>query len=183
MGSFIKGYVEGCATCQQNKVLTHPIRPALNPIDGPKDTRPFANISIDFITKLPISESYDAIMVVVDHGSSKGGIYTPCNETIDAIGTADLLLRNVYRRFGMWDSILSDRGPQFASQVMKELYRIIKVDRKMSTAYHPQTDGETERVNQELEGYLRIFCANNPESWASHLHMAEFAHNSKEHSA
>ena len=78
---------------------------------------------------------------------------------------------------------MSNRGLQFASQVMKELYRIIKVDRKMSTAYHPQTDGETERVNQELEGYLRIFGANNPETWASHLHMAEFAHNSKEHSA
>jgi subtilisin family serine protease len=108
---------------------------------------------------------------------SKGVIPIPCNGTIDAIGIANLLIAHVYKRFGLYNSIISDRGPQFASQVSKEFCRLMDIKQRLSTAYHPQTDGETERVNQELKTYLRIFTSNNIDQCASHLHLAEFAHN------
>jgi transposase InsO family protein len=79
--------------------------------------------------------------------------------------------------------VISDRGPQFASQVTKELYRLLGIERKLSTAYHPQTDGQTERVNQELEIYLRIFTSNEQDQWANWLHLAEFTHNHRAHSS
>jgi len=102
-------------------------------------------------------------MVVVDHGSTKGVISIPCNKTIDATLTAQNYIDHVYQRFGLPDSFLSDRGPQFSSQVFREMARLLGIRMLRSTAYHPQTDGETERVNQELEIYFRIFCSNNPE--------------------
>ena len=105
------------------------------------------------------------------------------SEKIDAIGTAKLFHRYVYRRFGLPDVFLSDRGPQFDSQVMKELWRLIGVDGRMSTAYHPQTDGQTERVNREIESYIRIFCTANPHTWADLLTDMEVAFNNREHSA
>ena len=78
--------------------------------------------------------------------------------------------------------MISDRGPQFASALTRELACLLQYDVILSTAYHPQTDGETERVNQELETYLRLFTSNKPEEWSTLLPMAEFAHNSTTHS-
>ena len=75
-----------------------------------------------------------------------------------------------------------DRGPQFASAFAQELAHLLQYDIALSTAYHPQTDGETEQVNQELETYLRLFSSNKPEEWSTLLPMAEFAHNSATHS-
>ena len=84
-------------------------------------------------------------MVVVDHNSTKGVILCPCNKTIDTIGTADLVLENIYKRFGLPNIMISDRGPQFASRVFKEMGKILGIKLRMSTAYyHPQTDGQTE---------------------------------------
>ena len=180
MYTFIRNYVMGCATCQQNKVNTHPTTPPLMPIRS-NAGRPFAIITTDFITDLPISEGYDSLMVVVDHGLTKGVILIPCTKTIDALGTADAYLDHVYKRFGLPDTIISDRGPQFASQVFRNIGKTLGIDLRMSTAYHPQTDGETERVNQELEVYLRIFCGNNPDKWRSFLPIMEFAHNNRTH--
>ena len=93
-------------------------------------------------------------MVVVDHGLTKGVIYTPCTKKIDALATAQIFIDQVWRRFGLLDTIISDRGPQFASKVFQEMCQLLKVDHCMSTAFHPQTDGETEQVNQELKTYL-----------------------------
>ncbi|GLB38887.1 putative retrotransposable element tf2 155 kda protein type 1-like [Lyophyllum shimeji] len=179
---FIKRYVEGCATCQQMKTNTHPTTPPITPIKS-STTRPFAQITMDFITDLPEKDGYNSIMVVVDHGLTKGVIFIPCTKEIDALGSADLLLQHVYRRFGLPDTIISDRGPQFAARVFRELGRLLGIKLAMSTAYHPQTDGQTERVNQELEVYLRIFCSNNPENWKDLLPLAEFTHNNRSHSA
>ncbi|GLB45344.1 putative retrotransposable element tf2 155 kda protein type 1-like [Lyophyllum shimeji] len=179
---FIKRYVEGCATCQQMKTNTHPTTPPITPIKS-STTRPFAQITMDFITDLPEKDGYNSIMVVVDHGLTKGVIFIPCPKEIDALGSADLVLQHVYRRFGLPDTIISDRGPQFAARVFRELGRLLGIKLAMSTAYHPQTDGQTERVNQELEVYLRIFCSNNPENWKDLLPLAEFTHNNRSHSA
>jgi len=107
---------DGCAICQQHKINRHPICPPLQPI-SPEKQRPFSLITMDFITDLPPSDGYDSIMAVVDQGSSKGAIFMPCNKTIDATGTATLLLDSLYRRYGLPDKAISDRGPQFASHV------------------------------------------------------------------
>ena len=182
MGTFIRQYVDGCTMCQQMKSDTHPTTPPLMPIPS-TCTRPFSQVSVDLITDLPESAGYDSIMVVVDHGLTKGVIFSPCKKTITAEGVAELFYKKVFMRFGLYDKIISDRGPQFASKLAKELGRLLDYQVALSTAYHPQTDGQTERMNQELETYLRIYCRTTPNDWAKHLPMAEFVHNSRRHSA
>ena len=109
---------------------------------------------MDFITDLPISNSFDSIFIVVDQGLLKGVILCPCNKTINANETMMLYIDNVFIQFGLPDIIISDRGPQFALKVFNGIFEAIGVKHKMSTAFHPQTDGQTERCNQELEAYL-----------------------------
>jgi hypothetical protein len=176
MTKTIATWIAGCAICQQMKVNTHPNKPALWLIPS-HATRPFEQISMDFITDLPELDGSDSILVVVNQGLTKGAIFIPCTKTIDTIRTLDLLIKEVYRCFGLPKTIISDRGTQFASKVFQEIGKQLRIDHRMSTAYHPQTDGETERVNQELETYLRIFCVNEPHSWKNMLPLAEFAHN------
>jgi transposase InsO family protein len=120
-------------------------------------------------------------LVVVDQGLSKGVILVPCNKTLTSEDTARLLLENLYKRFGLPDRIISDRGPQFASKVFLELLKLLGIKSALSTAYHPQTDGTTERVNQEIEAYLSIYCASHPEEWPQALHTMEFTHNNRRH--
>jgi Chromo (CHRromatin Organisation MOdifier) domain len=86
-------------------------------------------------------------------------------------------------RFGLPEKIISDRDLRFASHLYQELRRLLGVKLAMSTAYHPQTDGKTEWVSQELEVYLCMLCSNNPKTWKQFLHTTEFAHNQKTHSS
>jgi hypothetical protein len=97
------------------------------------------------------------------------------------MGTAKILLDSLYKRYGLPDKAISHRGPQFASHAFLELGRLLGIKLAMSTAHHPQTDGATERANQEIEAYLSIFCANHPETWKSHLPTLEFSYNTKPH--
>ena len=110
---------------------------------------------MDLITDLPPAEGYDSILVMIDQGLSKGVILLPCNKTLTSEDTAKLLLENLYKQFGLPDKIISDRGPQFASKAFKELLNLLGIKSALSTAYHPQTDGTTERTNQEIEAYLQ----------------------------
>ena len=102
---------------------------------------------MDFITNLPISNGFDSIFIVVDQGLSKGVILCPCNKMIDAEGTIKLYIDNVFIQFGLPDIIISDRGPQFTSNVFNGILDKIGIKHRMSTAYHPQTDGQTECYN------------------------------------
>jgi hypothetical protein len=179
--TFVKNYVQGCGICQQFKIDRTPSKPAYIPTEGAKSTRPFANCSMDLITDLPPADGYDSILVVVDQGLSKGVILTPCNKTLTSEDTARLLLENLYKRFGLPDKMISDRGPQFASKAFVELLKLLGIKSALSTAYHPQTDGTTERVNQEIEAYLSIYCASHPEDWPQALHTMEFTHNNRRH--
>lgn len=179
--TFVKNYVQGCGICQQFKIDRNPSKPAFLPTEGSKSTRPFANCSMDLITDLPPSDGHDSILVVVDQGLTKGVILLPCKKTITAEGMAKLLLENLYKRFGLPDKIISDRGPQFASKAFVELLKLLGIRSALSTAYHPQTDGTTERVNQEIEAYLSIYCASHPEEWPTALHTLEFTHNNRRH--
>ena len=92
---------------------------------------------MDLITNLSPAEGYDSILVVVDQGLSKGVILLPCNKTLILEDTAKLLLENLYKRFGLLDKIISNRGPQFASKAFKELLNILGIKSALSTAYHP----------------------------------------------
>ena len=108
MRVFVKNYVNGCGTCQQFKINRSPAKPMFLPDKGTKSTRPFAHCSMDFITDLPSSEGYNSILVVVDQSLTKGVILIPCNKTITAEETGQLLLENLYKRFGLPDKIISD---------------------------------------------------------------------------
>ena len=179
---FVNNFVAGCTICQQNKARTHPVTPPLSPIKS-SSSLPFKQLSVDLITDLPLSHGHESLMVVVDHGLTKGVILVSCSKTIDANGIAQLFFDHVFKHFGLHDTLISDRGPQFASAFARELARLLRYDVRLSTAYHPQTDRQTERTNQEVETYLHIFCANNPHQWSKFLTSAEFQHNSVPHSS
>ena len=143
LSSFVNAFVSGCAMCQQNKVNHHPTCPPLSPIPS-SSSLPFWQLSIDLITNLPLSAGHDSLMVVVDHGLTKGVILTPCSKNIDAAGITQLFLSHVFKHFGLHNSLTSDRGPQFASAFAWELAQLLHYDVCLSTTYHPQTDGQTE---------------------------------------
>ena len=143
LSTFIKHFITGCPVCQQNKANTHPVVPPLLPIKS-DISLPFRQLSVDLITDHPPSAGFDSVMVMVDHGLMKGVILVPCLKTIDAAGVAQLFFDFVFKWFGLHDTIISDRGPQFASAFTKELAHLLKYDVRLSTAYHPQTNGQTE---------------------------------------
>jgi len=176
---FIKAYIKGCAVCQITKIRP-PVKVPLKPNEIPQGI--WDTITMDFITDLLMSKGYDSILTVVDR-HSKAIILSPCNKNITAVETSQLLLDNVWKRTGFPSAIILilDRGPQFTAQVTQELWRKLGIKQKLSTAFHPQTDGESERVNQEIEQYLRI-CENfQQDDWATLLPLIEFVHNAQLH--
>jgi len=144
--------------------------------------KPWTHISADFITKLPIAQGYDSILVVVDR-LTKIVHFISTTEKMSAEGLARLFRDNVWKLHGLPESIVSDRGLQFTAGIMRELNRILGIESKLSMAFHPQTDGQMERVNQELEQYLRMFIGYRQEQWPDWLGTAEFAYNNKMHSS
>ena len=120
LSSFVNAFISGCAICQQNKVNHHPTRPRLAPIPS-SSALPFKQLSVDLVTDFPPSNGHDSLMVVVDHSLTKGVILIPCSKTINAAGVAKHFLHHVFKRFGLHDSLISDRGPQFASAFAREL--------------------------------------------------------------
>jgi len=142
--------------------------------------KPWSHISADFITKLPLAQGYDAILVVCDC-FSKMAHFIATTEKMLAEGLAKLFRNHVWKLHGLPESIISDRGVQFAAGMMKELNNLLGIQTKLSTAYHLQTNGQMERVNQELEQYLRVFIDHRQEQWPDWLGMAEFAYNNKIH--
>jgi transposase InsO family protein len=105
---------------------------------------PFETIALDFITKLPKSLGYDSILTVTDHDCTKAAIFIPCQEEINAEGTAALYIQHVFAHFGLPRKVISDRDPRFMSKFMQEVCRITGIERNLSTAYHPRTDGQSE---------------------------------------
>jgi len=120
------------------------------------------HISADFITKLPLAQGYDAILVVVDR-LMKIVHFIPTTEKMTAEGLARLFRDNVWKLHGLPESIISDWGPQFVAGLMRELNEKLGIRSKLSMVFHPQTDRQTERVNQELEQYLRMFIDHRQE--------------------
>ena len=142
--------------------------------------KPWMHILADFITKLPLAQGYDSILVVVDR-LTKIVHFIPTTEKMSAEGLARLFRDNVWKLHSLPKSIISDRGPQFAAGLMRELNEMLRIKSKLSTAFHPQTDRQTKRINQELEQYLRMFIDHRQEQWSEWLGTAEFAYNNKVH--
>ena len=134
----------------------------------------------DFITKLPLVQGYDSILVVVDR-FTKMVHFVPITEKTMAEGLARLFRDNIWWLHGLPESIISDRGPQFAVGLMRELNKMLGIKTKLSTVFYPQTDGQMERMNQELEQYLHMFTDHRQEQWLEWLGMVEFAYNNKAH--
>jgi transposase InsO family protein len=144
-------YIRQCDTCQRNKPARHAPYGELQQADVP--TRPWEWITMDFITKLPESEGHDMIMVVVDR-LTKYAYMIPTTERISANQMANLLLRYVFANHGTPSKITSDRDKLFTSNMWQSFADLMGIEHRLSTAYHPQTNGQTERVNQTLEQYL-----------------------------
>ena len=144
----VKQYMEGYNTCQYNKNHTEQLAEKLMPNSIPE--KPWAHISADFITKLLLAQGYNSILVVVDR-LTKMVHFIPTTEKTSVEELARLFRDNVWKLHRLPRSIISDRGPQFVAGVMWELNRMLEIESKLSIAFYSQTNGQTERVNQELE--------------------------------
>jgi hypothetical protein len=154
MSRFIGLYIKTCDLCQQTKVQRSLPVGELHLLETLLEC--WDTLSIDFVVELPKSHGFDTIMVIVDTlGKCTHFILT--HMTVTAEGTASLFLKEVWKHHGTPLHVVSDRGPQFIAEFTCELYRLLGIEVATSTAYHPQTDGQTEQVNQEMELFLRMF--------------------------
>ncbi|GLB43852.1 putative retrotransposable element tf2 155 kda protein type 1-like [Lyophyllum shimeji] len=180
MPRYIGSYTSTCDLCQRTKVRRQLPMGQLHLLPIPEGC--WSVVSVDFIVELPEAHGYDAVMVVVD-SVGKRAHFIPTHTTCTAMGAANLYRKHVWKLHGLPDAFVSDRGPQFIAEFTQELYRLLGIKLSTSTAYHPQSDGQTERVNQELEQYLRVFCNERQDDWDDLLPEAEFQYNNHVHSA
>jgi hypothetical protein len=174
-------YANRCLTCLKVKAehqrpsgqLEQPVIPEWK----------WERIAMDFITKLPRTQSdHDSIWVIVDR-LTKSAHFLPIKENYSMDRLARLYLKEIISRHGAPISIISDRDPRFTSQFWKSLHRVMGTRLDMSTAYHPQTDGQSERTIQTLEDMLRACVIDFGGSWDSHLPLIEFSYNNSYHSS
>jgi len=167
----VVNFVQQCGVCQQAKhTHTHPVG-LLQPLPIPEGV--WRDISLDFVEGLPKVDGYSVILVVVDR-FTKYAHFLALKHLYTALSVAKVLYDQVIKLHGMPQSMISDRDKVFTSTVWTELFKMEGVQLKYSTAYHPQTDGQTERVNQCLEMYLRCAVSQSPRQWKAWLPQAEF---------
>jgi hypothetical protein len=162
ISKFVFSYVDGCDKCQQAKI--YPQAPAGKLRPNPIATTLWKNILVDFVTGLPSNDGCDTILTVCCRKTKQVHAIPTTTETSSA-GLAKLYWDHIWKLHGMSDTIISDRGPQFASGFMKELSCLLGIKLKLLTAYHSQTDGQTECMNQKLEQYLRLFVNHQQLDW------------------
>ena len=148
----VKRYVKNCNTCQRIKSTRHAPYGQLQPLEVPD--KPWKSIAMDFITDLPESETNNVILVVIDR-LTKMSHFIPCRKNMNTKQFKMLFMNNIYRLHRLPADITTDRDTLFTSELWKETTKQSQIERKMSTAFHPQTDGQTERTNAMLEQYLR----------------------------
>lgn len=175
MYRYVERWTRNCHICRRSTPSSEARQGVLRPLPVPE--RSWQDISMDFITGLEPSHDYDAILVVVDR-LTKMRHFIPCQTTCDAEEVARLYTRHVWKLHGLPRTIVSDRGPQFVAAFWKHLTQRLSIKSLLSTAYHPETDGQTEKANAVLEQYLRAYVAYLQDDWAEWLPLAEFAANS-----
>lgn len=171
----VSEFIAACPVCSQNKPSRAVPAGLLQPLPVPK--RPWSHISLDFVTGLPVSEGNSVVLTVIDR-FSKMAHYIPLPKLPSARETAEVVLSNVFRLHGLPQDVVSDRGPQFTSRFWKEFCSLIGATVSLSSGYHPQSNGQTERYNQEMETGLRCLASQHPTSWSKQLLWIEYAHNS-----
>jgi hypothetical protein len=142
---------------------------------------PFQYISMDLIMDLPPSNKYDAILTIMDQGCSKAAKFLPCIKTIDGQGIAQLYFQHLFPWFSIPKRVISDRDPRFTSHFSRAICKALHIQQNLSTAFHPRMDGQSEHMNQWIEGYLQLFVKGRQNNWSSYLPIVEFAHNSWKH--
>ena len=179
MKTMIADYVRGCVTCAATKPSLEKPAGTLRPLPIPE--KPWRVISVDFVGPLPRTPDYfNHILVVVDK-FSRMAHFIPTTTNVTAKETAELLLTNVVRLHGLPDAIISDRGHEFVAALFQEVWKAMGTELRMSTAYHPQSDGQTERVNRELEQQLRTHANRTGSNWKQWLSVVEMHYNSDVH--
>jgi transposase InsO family protein len=168
----IARYIRNCHTCRRTMTPRDLPPGHLQPLPIPE--RPWQHISMDFKSFPKDKKGYDAVYVVIDR-LGKRAYSIPCYKTTTAKDMAQLFISNIYRTHGAPNTIVSDRGPQFISEFWAEFCRILGIKLKLSTAYHPQTDGQTEIMNQYLDQRLRPFINYHQDNWSDLLPMMDYA--------
>jgi len=167
MNEDVAEFVFKCLACQQTKVPTHSPYGLLQPLPIPIGI--WEDVSADFIVGLPSFQNYTVILVVVDR-LSKAAHFGMLRSSFNAAQVAQLFVEMVCKLHGMPRSILSDRGPIFMSQFWREFFKLNGTKLRMTTAYHPQGDGQTEVVNHILQQYLRAFVHHQSSRWGKFIH-------------
>jgi hypothetical protein len=171
----VNDFVAKCLLCQTNKSQTQKPAGLLQPLPIPE--YPWQSVSMDLITHLPCTtRGHTAIVVFVDR-LTKMVHFVPTTDTVGALGFADLFMSEVFRRHGLPENFISDRDPRFTSEFFRGICQYLGIKQLMSTAFHPQTDGQTERTNRTLEEMLRHYVGPSQEDWDLKLPCAEFAVN------
>ncbi|KAL0187596.1 hypothetical protein M9458_014695, partial [Cirrhinus mrigala] len=168
-------FIKRCTVCNITKVPHRLPAGLLQPLPVPQ--RLWSHIAVDFITDLPPSNGYTTILSVVDR-FSKGCCFIPLAKLPTAMETAELLCNWVFRFYGLPEDIVSDRGPQFSSHLWSSFFRLLGVNMSLTSGYHPQANGQVERLNQELTRFLHSYCHDRQEDWSRYLFWAEYAQNS-----
>ena len=171
----VRQYIGSCDSCQRNKGSNKKPAGLIQPLEPAQER--WESISTDFITQLPLTKNgYDAIMVIVDR-FSKRAHFAPCHTNDSAVDVAHIFLREVYRQHGLPKEVISDRDPKFTSRFWTALFNQLQIKKKMSTSYHPQSDGQTERINRILEDLLRHYVAYDQRDWDTWLPIVEHTYN------
>lgn len=157
-------YVTACHICQLSKHKNVHSPGLLQPFPIPEQA--WSHISMDFIEQLPVSTKKDTIWVIVDR-FTKYAQFIALSHPYTASSLATVFLDMVYKLHGLLISVVSDRDKIFTSSFWQQLFKLIGNEQHLSTTYHPQSDGQTERVNQCVESYLRCMCSSCPKQWAS----------------
>ena len=176
--SNVATYVANCFACRSATVPRDRTPGFLHPLPIPQ--RPWQHLTMDYKSFPRDKEGFDMLFVVIDR-LSKQSYSIPCHKTITARGMAELFLKYIWCREGYPDSIVSDRGPQFISSFWAEVCRILGIKIKLSTAFHPQTDGQTEIMNQYIDQRLRPFVNHYQDNWSSLIPMMDYAQLSLPH--
>jgi len=174
MDEQITEYVRSCDISQHNKVIQHKKYGLLVPIDVP--IRPWTSISMDFIVGLPKSEGYTKIWLIVDR-FSKMTHFVPLKTEEHIKELALIFLKEIWHLHGLPETIISDRDTRFTSKVWMSLIQLFQVKLNVSTGFHPETDWQTEPVNQTLEQYLRSYCSYQQDDWVSRIPFVEYTYN------
>ncbi|MBW0565830.1 hypothetical protein O181_105545 [Austropuccinia psidii MF-1] len=180
MTQFIKDYVSSYQQCSRNKNILHKKFGFLKPLSIPNG--PWICLSMDFITQLPLSNSFDSILSVVER-FSKMAVFIPKMSSITSLDLVHLFIKNIFSNHGLPSRIFSDRGSLFGLTFCTNLCQQLKISRDLSTAYHPETDGQKERVSPILEQYLWMYVIYHQDYWNTWLPLAEFAYNNSDHSS